>query len=76
MKSFASVPDDMFYNPAASFAAGWYDRSRTTIRRKANVLRTYTVEQDGRKAEVVCSVILTVSLLVAFADCVVQFALS
>ena len=76
MKTISSFTDSPFYHPAASLGGVWYDQPRTASRPKTSVCRRYILEQDERKQEVVCSIILTLCLMFAFATCLVQFAVS
>lgn len=76
MKSSLSIAPDVFYNPSSALANSWYNRPRTNVRRNTTIQRSFVLEPDDRKQEVVCSVIFVLCLLFSIAVCIGQFAVS
>ena len=70
MKSSLSIPNEVFYQPSTIFAGSWHGQRRHKTR------RPLILEPEGRKQEVVCSVIFVMCLLFSIAICIGQFAVS
>ena len=76
MKTLTSIHGSPFYNSAPSLPGLWYGTPRPDARKKRYLTQPLALEEHKRKQEMVCAVILALSLLFAFVECIAGFAVS
>ena len=71
-----SLQTSPFYNATSTLTDAWYAQPHRTVRRKFYRTQPVSLDEHKGKQEAVCAVILALSLLFAFVECLAGFAVS